>query len=200
MACWQVVELRSPAKEGSDVLVSTSWYYDRWPNYYWNGNMWTCTEYNEAVNFWNTLGESYQISSVSGLLPIDIPPLFTLLECTQMAGPLCTGSGIPPNKTLPEGAPPLMIGSGPCELPFLVWQVDISASYHSRPWNLPAVIFPHILKTRYLIAASRQLLNASASYMSRIVNHFRLATNHFGFTTNHFRFTMNHFGFTTLIE
>ena len=124
MACWQVVELRSPAKEGSDVLVSTSWYYDRWPNYYWNGNMWTCTEYNEAVNFWNTLGESYQISSVSGLLPIDIPPLFTLLECTQMAGPLCTGSGIPPNKTLPEGAPPLMIGAGPCELPFLVWQVE----------------------------------------------------------------------------
>ena len=149
MACWQEVELRSPAKERSDVFVSTGWTYDRWPNIYWNGNMWTCsTEYNEAVYFWNTFDEYYQISSVSGLLPIDIPPLFTLLECTELAGPLCAGSGIPPNKTLPEGAPPLMIGAGPCELPFLDWQVDNRASHHSRHWNLQAIIAFYILETR----------------------------------------------------
>ena len=176
MACWQVVELRSPAKEGSDVFVSTSWSYDRSPNYYWNGNMWTCTEYTEAVYFWNTLGEYYQISSVSGLLPIDIPPLFTLLECTELAGPLCAGSGIPPNKTLPEGAPPLMIGCGPCELPFLDWQVDNSASHQSRLQKLQAIIVLYISKTWYLVADSRQLLTLAASYMCRIVNHF-------GFTT-----------------
>ena len=126
MVCWQVVELRSPAKEGADVFVSTNLYYEWWCTYgyYWNGNENICDSgYSYSVNFGNTLGESYQISSDSGLLPIDIPPLFTLLECTQLTGPLCTGSGIPPNGTLP-GAPPLMIGAGPCELPFLVWQVE----------------------------------------------------------------------------
>ena len=151
MVCWQVVELRSPAKEGADVFVSTNLYYEWWCTYgyYWNGNENICDSgYSYSVNFGNTLGESYQISSDSGLLPIDIPPLFTLLECTQLTGPLCTGSGIPPNGTLP-GSPPLMIGAGPCELPFLVWQVDHRASHHhSRPWNLQSVIASHILETK----------------------------------------------------
>ena len=35
-----------------------------------------------------------------------------MLDCTQLTGPLFTGSGIPPNGTLPEGALPLMIGAG----------------------------------------------------------------------------------------
>ena len=97
-----------------------------------NLNMVNCVSgYSYSTVFGNTFGESYQMSSVSGLLPIDIPPLFTLLECTQLTGSLCTGSGIPPNNTLPEGAPPLMIGAGPCELPFLDWQVENSASYLS---------------------------------------------------------------------
>ena len=148
MVFWQVVELRTPAKEGSDAFVSTNLYYDWWPNYYRDGNMWTFTDYNEVVRFSNTLGENYQISSVSGLLPNDIPPLFTLLECTQLTGPLCAGSGIPPNETVPEGAPPLMIGAGPCELPFLGWQVDNRASHHSRHWNLQAIIALYILETR----------------------------------------------------
>ena len=140
MVFWQVVELRTPAKEGSDALVSADLYYEWWcPSWYYSSaNMRTCESgYTYSVYAENILWGYYQMSSVPGVLPIDIPPIFTMLECTQMAGPLCTGSGIPPNKTLPEGAPPLMIGAGPCELPFLVWQVDNSASYHSRPWNLP---------------------------------------------------------------
>ena len=169
MVFWQVVELRSPAKEGSDAFVSTNLYYDWWPNYHWNGNMWTFTDYTEVVSFSNTLGENYQISSVSGLLPNVIPPLFTLFECTQLTGSLCVGSGIPPNETVPEGAPPLMIGAGPCELPFLVWQVDHRASHHSWPWNLHIV--SHILESRCLA------LTVPVSYKSRIVNLF-------GFTTH----------------
>ena len=151
MVCWQVVELRSPAKEGSDAFVSSCMSYEWWctSGYYWNGNAYSCeSDYSESSYYSNTLGESYQISSVSGLLPNDIPPLFTLLECTQLTGPLCAGSGIPPNGTLPEGAPPLMIGAGPCELPFLDWQVDNSAPHHSRPWNLQSVIVSNILGPR----------------------------------------------------
>ena len=156
MACWQVVELRTPAKEGSDVFVSTSWYYDWFSHPILNGNMWTCIDYSEVVNFWNTLGEYYQMSYVYNL-PVPFPPLFTLLECTLLAGPLCTGSGILPNETLPEGAPPLMIGAGPCELPFLDWQVDNSASHQSRLQNLQSIIVIYFFKTWYLVADSRQL-------------------------------------------
>ena len=148
MVFWQVVELNTPAKEGSDAFVSTNLLYDWWLTaFYWNGNMLICPDYTETINFWNSLGESYQISSNSGLLPIIMPPLFTLLECTQLTGPLCTGSGIPPNGTLP-GAPPLMIGAGPCELPFLDWQVDNRASHHSWAWKLQAVIVSYIIETR----------------------------------------------------
>ena len=147
--CWQVVELRTPAKEGLDVFVSSYVYYEWWctSGYYWNGNAYSCESgYSESSYFSDTLGEYYQ-TTVSGLSPNDIPPLFTLLECTQLTGPLCTGSGIPPNGTLP-GAPPLMIGAGPCELPFLDWQVDNRASHHSRHWNLQAIIAFYILETR----------------------------------------------------
>ena len=146
MVCWQVVELRTPAKEGADVFVSTDLYYEWYcPAGNWYGNAFICDSgYTYSVGSGNSFEGYNQISSVSGLPPNDIPPLFTLLECTQMAGPLCTGSGIPPNKTLPEGAPPLMIGAGPCELPFLDWQVDHRASNHSRPWNLPADIVSNI--------------------------------------------------------
>ena len=142
MACWQVIELRTPAKEGSDAFVSSYVYYDWWCTswYYWNGNEISCdsceSDYAESSYISNTVGEYYQTSTVYGLLPIDIPPLFTLLDCTQLTGPLCsvcTGSGIPPNGTLPEGTPPLMIGAGPCELPFLGWQVENSASHNSLP-------------------------------------------------------------------
>ena len=153
--CWQVVELRTPAKEGSDAFVSTNMYYGWWcAAWYWN----SCSEYTYSVSFWNNIGENYPISSVSGPLPIDIPPLFTLLECTQLAGLLCTGSGIPPNDTIPEGAPPFMIGAGPCELPFLSWQVGIHASYPSWPQNLQSSFFSHIYIIRCQAISLRELV------------------------------------------
>ena len=78
MACWQVVELRTPAKEGSDAFVSSYVSYDWWctseSEYYWNGNEYSCeSDYVELINVGNTLGKYYQTRTVSGLLPHSSP-------------------------------------------------------------------------------------------------------------------------------
>ena len=47
-------------------------------------------------------------------------------NCPELnRGPLCRGSGIRPNTT---DGPPSMLGDGPCEQPFLEWQVVAPAA------------------------------------------------------------------------
>ncbi len=44
-------------------------------------------------------------------------------DCPELnKQPLCRGSGIRPNTT---DGPPSMLGDGPCEQPFLEWQVAV---------------------------------------------------------------------------
>ena len=100
------------------VFYGYHWYYF-WA---WNGSAYVGVGWYE---------ESYVDASLPTAAPdampegaataVGAPPLFRLDECAPPGGPLCAGSGIPPSG--PQGGPPLMIGAGPCELPFLDWPV-----------------------------------------------------------------------------
>jgi hypothetical protein len=116
------VELRSPAKEGSDVIL-TSYYSCHQSCYSPEGNYNTCC---------CSAGAYSRIPGAPTSVPNDVaihdehncPAAvfrFVGADCAhKMTGPLCQGSGIRPNIT---GGPPSMLGDGPCELPFLEWQV-----------------------------------------------------------------------------
>ena len=124
------MELQIPAQEQSDVIL-TSYYLCYW-NYYNMGNGYT------YANYQNIYTGSYN-SNIPGAptyIPSDVAISYENNRIFQYVGdscsssdlsptgPLCQGSGIKPNTTDP---PSSMLGDGPCEHPFLEWQVVASA-------------------------------------------------------------------------
>ena len=133
----QGVVLRIPAQERSDVIL-TSYYSCYWSNCYYNGYTYSCYQSCYA-------GSSYSdaIPGAPASVPSDVAisnetnRIFQYVggSCSDAdlspTGPLCQGSGIKPNTTDP---PPSMLGDGPCERPFLEWQVVASAACLTRAW------------------------------------------------------------------
>ena len=126
----QSVELRSPAQEDSDVIL-TSYYSSYWGSY-WTGYSYT---YNRV---WSAGSYNSDIPGAPTSVPSDVAirdesnRAFQLVgascldsELSLPTGLECQGSGVRPNTT---DAPPSMLGDGPCEQPFIDWQVVASST------------------------------------------------------------------------
>ncbi len=137
----QGVELRSPAKEGSNVILTS--YYSCYWNGYWNGDRSIYYEICYAGSYNSNIpgsptsipsdvairDESSRIFQVVGA---DCPDW----ELSPPTGPTCKGSGLRPSST---DLPPSMLGVGPCELPFIEWQVLFPQELAGQHQNLAAM-------------------------------------------------------------
>jgi hypothetical protein len=138
----QGVELRSPAKEGSDLIL-TSYYYCYWNNNCWNGYRYVPCEscYVGSYNYYipgtptsipSEVAIRDESSRIVQVVGADCPDW----GLSPPTGPTCQGSGLRPYTT---DAPPTMLGVGPCELPFIEWQVPFLKELVGRHYHLAAL-------------------------------------------------------------